>query len=186
MARPLSQEARRKAVDAAQAIVAEHGIPGFTIDGVAKRSGVAKTTLYRHWSSANALLIHALDDMIKRVSTPNTGSIVGDLFEMLSAFQILSSDEAHCKLIADLTSASLTDPDLAAVKRSMMFERSRPLREIVSRAVSRGEIPEIDLDLAMAFIEGPVLAHMIKSNQPLDPAMIPALVNLIARGLGAD
>jgi hypothetical protein len=38
----------------------------------------------------------------------------------------------------------------------------------------------------MAFIEGPVLAHMIKSNQPLDPAMIPALVNLIARGLGAD
>ena len=186
MARPLSQEAHRKAIEATQAIVTEHGIRGFTIDGVAKRSGVAKTTLYRHWSSGNALLVHALDDLIERVSTPNTGSIASDLFEMMSAFQALASDEAHYKLFADLASASISDPELAAVKHSMMFERARPLREIVSRAIDRGEIPDIDLELATAFIEGPILAHMIKSHQAFRATEIPTLVKLIARGLGAS
>ena len=49
MARPRSEEAQKKVLDTAVELVAEVGISGFTVDAVSKRSGVAKTTIYRRW-----------------------------------------------------------------------------------------------------------------------------------------
>jgi len=185
MPRPLSQEARRKAVDAAQAIVAEQGVTSLTMDGVAKRSGVAKTTLYRHWGTSSQLLVHSIDAMIERVPTPNTGSIRGDLLELLSMFRSIANEPTHCRLFMDLMSAATTDPELATVQRSLISERSRPLREIVIKAMTRGEIPDIDPEQASTFIEGPLLARMIKSDEPIALDELPAIVNFVARGLGA-
>jgi len=49
MARPRSEEARRKVLGAASDLMAARGVASLTIDEVAARSGVAKTTIYRHW-----------------------------------------------------------------------------------------------------------------------------------------
>ncbi|MEM8926152.1 MAG: TetR/AcrR family transcriptional regulator [Actinomycetota bacterium] len=185
MARPLSQEARRKAVEAAQALIGEHGIGGCTLDGVSKRSGVAKTTLYRHWGSANMLLVHSIDCSIERVPTPNTGSLRGDLFEVLSWFAAVATEPANRMLMLDVMAAAAKDPDLAEVQRSMVAERTRPLRELVQRAVDRDEIPAIDLELAAEFIEGPMLAKVLKTHTTPTADELRAVIELIARGLGA-
>lgn len=185
MARPLSQEARRKAVEAAQFLIAEHGIDACTLDGVAKRSGVAKTTLYRHWGSANMLLVHSIDCSIERVPTPNTGSLRGDLLEVLGRFTEVASDPANRLLMLDVIAAAAKDPDLADVQRSMVAERSRPLRELVQRAIDRGEIPDVDLALATDFIEGPLMAKVMKTRETPTADELPAMVELIAQGLGA-
>ncbi len=55
------------------AIVVEVGVHGFTIDELARRSGVAKTTIYRHFPTRNELLIAALDGNITIPETPDTG-----------------------------------------------------------------------------------------------------------------
>ena len=60
MGRPLSDEARERMLRAALEVVLEIGVPGFTIDEVARRSGVAKTTIYRHFDSRNDLLVGKL------------------------------------------------------------------------------------------------------------------------------
>ena len=49
MARPRSDEARRKVLDAARDLIVERGVANLRIEDVAARSGVAKTTIYRHW-----------------------------------------------------------------------------------------------------------------------------------------
>src|SRR5688500_192703 len=49
MGRPRSEEARQAALAATVDLVLAHGVEGVTFEDVAARSGVAKTTLYRHF-----------------------------------------------------------------------------------------------------------------------------------------
>lgn len=186
MPRPLSPEARQKAIDATLHIVAERGIAGFTVDGVVKRSGVAKTTLYRHWESGNDLLVHSLDCNVQPITTPDTGSLVGDLTEMLATMAAIGAVDGNRRLMLDLLSAAAKDPDLAAVQEAMVAERKRPIVDVLERARGRGEIgPEVDDRTALLLIEGPVLARMLLAREPIGDDEIPPLAELIARALGA-
>lgn len=185
MPRPLSEEAREKAVQATQALVAECGIDGFTIDGVARRSGVAKTTLYRHFSSANELLVHALDCQVQHIPTPDTGSLVGDLTAQLSTMRDIVNTPGNRRLFIDMAAASAGDPELDAVKLAMINERTRPIREIVRRAVERGEIPETDIARSVVLVEGPFIARMLMSAEPITEDEVEAYVAHAVRGLGA-
>lgn len=185
MPRPLSAEARQKAIDATQTLVAECGISGFTLDGVARRSGVAKTTLYRHWSSGNELLVHALDCQVEHLPTPNTGSLKGDLTEFLTMLASIANVPSNRQLMLDMLSAAAKDAELAAVHEAMWVERTRPVREMIERAVDRGEIPAIESNLAMLMIEGPFLAMVMTSSDPIDVAMLPKVADLIVRSFGA-
>jgi AcrR family transcriptional regulator len=60
-------------------LMSEGGIGGVSIDEVARRSGVAKTTIYRHWPSRSALLLDACSKLGSRAEPPDTGSLEGDL-----------------------------------------------------------------------------------------------------------
>ncbi len=186
MPRPLSEQARQKAIDAAQALVAESGMDGFTIDAVAKRSGVAKTTIYRHWKTANELLIYALDCQVERIPTPDTGTLQGDLMQLFTLLREIINTPGNRQMFLDMASASANDPELETVKKAMVDERTRPIREIVRRAIERDEIPEIDLEMAVVLVEGPFIARMFISSKPVEPHETAAAVDFIARGLGAD
>src|SRR5438094_8033869 len=80
--RPGGRRARiRQAVlDAAFAELGEKGYGGLSIEAVAQRSGVAKTTVYRRWPTRNELVADALDSRSDRYEpVPDTGSLRGDL-----------------------------------------------------------------------------------------------------------
>src|SRR5882757_6769969 len=67
----------------ARALLVERGFDAFTLDEVALRARCSKTTLYRRWSNKSNLIV----DVIGRESPttePNTGSLRGDLEELLS------------------------------------------------------------------------------------------------------
>jgi AcrR family transcriptional regulator len=67
-------------------LLAERGIAGTTIEAVAARTGVAKTTIYRQWDSQAALVRDAFDSILRHPRPPSTGSPRGDLTEMLTGF----------------------------------------------------------------------------------------------------
>lgn len=184
MARPRSEQARQKAIDATQELLAEGGINAFTMDAVAKRSGVAKTTLYRHWDTGNELLVHSLDCQVERFPTPDNGSLVADLTEMFTMMAKIMGEPGTRQLILEMMSATAKDPDLEAVKNAMVAERHRPLEEIVLRAVDRGEIPPINLDQATLFIEGPFMARVMMHGRPIADDEIQDTIKMIIRGLG--
>ncbi len=184
MARPLSEEARAKAIDAATSLLAEEGIDGFSVDAVARRSGVAKSTLYRHWASANDLLVHALDCHVEQIPTPDTGSLQTDLEVLFQTLRTVVKPEENRHLLLDTLAAAARDPELARVEQAMFHERMRPIRDIVERAIERGEIPTIDHELAAMFVHGPVMARILMVADPLRPEDISDLVPLLVRGLG--
>ncbi len=186
MPRPLSAKAREKAIIAAQEVIALDGIEGFTVDAVAKRSGVAKTTIYRHFSSGNELLIHAVDCMVQPFSTPNTGSLVGDIDAFMRMVLPILDDHAMRRTMVGVMAASISDPALNRVHQEMMEERMIPIKTILELAQGRGELdPELDLNLALDFVEGPFFFRKLVRQDALDDGQIRVLAEMIAGGLRA-
>src|SRR5918994_5362201 len=79
VARPRSEEARRKALTAAGDLIIERGVGALSIEEVAARSGAAKTTIYRHWPERASLIIDTVRSTFEHVGTPDTGTLRGDL-----------------------------------------------------------------------------------------------------------
>lgn len=162
MGRPRSETARTKAIEAATEVVLDVGIRGFSIDEVTRRSGVAKTTIYRHFPDRDELLIHAVDATVFYPEVPDTGTLRDDLVEFLKLvhpnFANRRSNAAHLELFA----AMARDPALRAVNQRVSGDRRSPLHELRARWIDRGDI-RADLTMLDMFeiVDGPFIARSI-------------------------
>jgi AcrR family transcriptional regulator len=77
--RPRSTKVHRSILDATLALLAEVGVERLSIEMVAKRAGVGKSSIYRRWSSKESLIVDALEQIKPQLNT----SIQGDLHEVL-------------------------------------------------------------------------------------------------------
>src|SRR5579862_7865572 len=66
-------------------LLTETGLDGISIDEIARRSGVAKTTIYRHWATRSDLVIDACSRITEEQQAPDTGSFEGDVTAFLTA-----------------------------------------------------------------------------------------------------
>ncbi len=184
MARPRSEAARQRVLDAAQAVLGETGVDGFTVERVAKRSGVAKSTIYRHFPNGNQLMLSALGCVVQTFPTPNTGSLSGDLEAFMGHVLPIMSDPAIAQAMLGVVAAAATDPEIAEIHRAMMAERLGPIVTILDLAKGRGELPQdLDTGIARDFIEGPFFMRKMIRCEVIDEATLRQLVALITAGL---
>src|SRR5207245_8659067 len=81
--RPRSVRTEKAILRAASELVAASGLADMSIEGVARRAGVGKASIYRRWPSKGALAFDAVADTILATQrTPDTGSLEGDLREV--------------------------------------------------------------------------------------------------------
>src|SRR3954466_2689293 len=81
--RPRSERAARAIIDATIDLLAEEsGVAGVSIEAVAARAGVGKTTIYRRWPSKDALIVHALGAVKEPLPEPSGGNSRADLTEI--------------------------------------------------------------------------------------------------------
>ncbi len=184
MARPLSTAAREKMIAAAQEVVTVDGVEACTIEEVARRSGVAKTTIYRHFADADELVIAAVSEMIQATVPPDTGSLQGDLRAVVLAFRSIVAHPTFRQLFATMLSRAITDPDYAELYRRAQELRHVPLRLALQRGLARGEVdPSIDLEQAMYFVQGPFVGKRMVDNVEVTDHDIDVFVDLITKAL---
>jgi len=145
--RPRSEEAHRAILAAVVELLSEHGLGGLTIEAVAARAGVGKTTIYRRWETKNELVLEAMEQLRPPGPPPDTGSLLGDLGALVAVQRERLEASLLPRVIPRVLGESLEDPDLHA----QIVERAvNPIRdilgEIVRRALDRGELRE-DLDV---------------------------------------
>ena len=186
MARPRSEEVQQKVIAAAVALVAEVGVSGFTVDAVAKASGVAKTTIYRRWRSGDELLIAALDCSIEHLATPNTGSLRSDLVEMYTAVTAMFAQPSVLRPMLGALARAAGDPEFRRVLQDFERERHQPIQTILQLAQARGEIAaDTDLELMMEFVEGPMVARKILKLGTFEHGEIERIADMVIAGLMA-
>ena len=138
---------RGRALDKAilNATVAEieiSGYAGLSMERVAERARASKASLYRRWPSKVELVMDAIYDLLPDpAATADTGSLRGDLLALLrSAAEMLAGPGGTA--IRGLISEALRDPGQAAQLRRYTRGRSlAEMREVVQRAMERGELP---------------------------------------------
>jgi AcrR family transcriptional regulator len=182
--RPGGRSARVRAavLEAALEELAARGVGAFSIEGIAKRAGVHKTTLYRRWGTRENLLLEALlEQGRERVPIPDTGSLRDDLVaygEAIVASVGLPATEAAVRAIA-----SIGDPEapLADASRRFWSARLELAGAMVERAIARGELPpETDAALVVEALLGPIYFRLLMSREPLDKRFVRDLADLIS------
>jgi AcrR family transcriptional regulator len=167
-------------------LFAEHGYAGLSVEAVAVRANVNKTTIYRRWPTKADLLGAALFSLRdEEPEAPNTGSLREDLCIVLRSFVARIETPRH-RAIMHAFLLGATDPDILAIVRRMRAERPTIKHVIFERAVKRGELPKgSDLELIASALLGPVHTRASWKREPVDDAFIRGLVNLVVSGAAA-
>ncbi|WP_020541492.1 TetR/AcrR family transcriptional regulator [Nonomuraea coxensis] len=147
--------------DATLRLVAEKGYDGLTVEGVAERSGVNKTTIYRWWPSKAALLGAALvEGDVLGFETPDTGSLRGDLVALVESMVRLLTEPPSADIAPAALAAAVRHPELDA--RHFFADRFAKEREIFERAARRGELPaSADPMLVIDLLAGAVWTRVV-------------------------
>ncbi|MGR6999165.1 TetR/AcrR family transcriptional regulator [Yinghuangia aomiensis] len=125
--------------------LAEHGFAGLTVEGVAARSGVHKTTVYRRWGTAAALAADALDiTSAEPWPLPDGGSLHSDLRAIGRQVVAGFTDPEGGPVARSLTTAALHDPEAGRALHAYLATRHEQAAAVVDRAVARGEAPGRD------------------------------------------
>jgi AcrR family transcriptional regulator len=188
--RPRSEKAHRAILDAAIDLFVEEGFEGMSVEGVAARAGVGKTTIYRRWSSKEDLVIDAIDELIFDVQPPDTGSVREDLVEMLTTVQTIfttsRAGEVFPRMAAHVAGAS---PLGRAYLERVIAPRFALLQGMISRGVERGELPPgVDPELVRALLVGPIILWKLTGQlTPRDArGRAERIVDPVLRGLRAE
>jgi AcrR family transcriptional regulator len=172
MARPGGRTARvREAVFAATlAEFSERGFAALSIEGIAVRSGVHKTTIYRRWETRENLLSDAVGELAEvRVPVADTGSIEGDLRALARDIVGFLNSDLGAVGVAVLFADAPHMPALAQIKRNFFAARHRLAAPIVERAVARGELPAgTDARELIGMAVAPVWYRRLVTGEPID------------------
>jgi AcrR family transcriptional regulator len=157
--RPRSAEARRAILDAALSLFVEQGFEAMSMEGIASRAGVGKATIYRRWPSKEDLIIDAIDELVFQVKPADTGSVRGDLVEVLVTLQTIMTShpagEIFPRMVAHVGGGT---PLGRAYLERVIQPRFVLLQDILRRGAERGELPpDVDPELMRALLLGPVI-----------------------------
>jgi AcrR family transcriptional regulator len=174
VARPVGRGAKvRAAVHAATlAELVDKGYAALSVENVAQRAGVHKTTVYRRWKDRKSLLTDALAEHVAMdIPVPDTGAIETDLRALArSLVQSFTSPAGQAILAAMFTGAAHL-PEIAAVRRHVFDDRLTRAEPVVTRAIERGELAG-DTDPAELFktLAAPIYLRLLITADPVDEA----------------
>ncbi|MFG3706354.1 TetR/AcrR family transcriptional regulator [Micromonospora sp. NPDC047670] len=165
-------------------LLAEKGYEGLTIEGVAGRAGVNKTTIYRWWPSKAALLAEALvEASMLDQPTPDTGSLRGDLEALTDNIVALLTAPPAADVAVAALAAAAHRPELAASAQRFFVDRFAREQPIFERAVARGELAkEADPMTIMDMIAGAVWLRAVFRRQRVDREFVHRVVATALHG----
>ncbi|WP_320671321.1 TetR-like C-terminal domain-containing protein [Patulibacter defluvii] len=172
--RPGGRTARvREAVLAAtRDALAARGLDGIDLGAVAAAADVGKTTVYRRWGSATALVADLLDQMADRAGDRvDRGSLLADLEENAGRVQRTLADPQEGRLYAALVAAATCDERAAAALERFYERRVAVWAGCVEDAVARGEVPAgTDAAAVVRAVSAPLYYQRLTRGRPPAPA----------------
>jgi AcrR family transcriptional regulator len=185
--RPRSERAARAILEAASELLLDRGLSAVSMDAVAERAGVSKATIYRWWPTKETLALDALYTEWATASphARDTGSLRGDLLAMLRPWGRLAGSRPYGRVVAALLTEAQTDPVFAAEYRQRFVEPRREQgREILRRAIERGEIPAgTKVEVALDLLYGSMYHRLLHGHAPLSDRFVRDVVDMVLDGI---
>jgi AcrR family transcriptional regulator len=186
--RPRDPEADGAILRATIELLSEEGYEGLSIEGVAARAGVGKTTVYRRWPSKEPLVV----DAIKRYRSPEdpapppAGESTRDaLVRVLNHFTRAMGPSESDRMVAGLLAEMSRNAELARAVRTGVLEPRRSfVFAILKRGIERGEIrQDIDLEVVADLLGGPAVTRVFLTGGAITPRLVRKVVDTMLDGI---
>lgn len=178
---PRVERSRRVILSAALDLLGEVGYGGLTIEAVAARAGVGKSTIYRHWPGKLELIEDAIRTLKAPIPVVSTGGSVRErVTQLLSqlATNMASSQWSTC--LPAIIDAAERDPEVLSVHCRLASERRQLLVDLLSEGVATGEVPaSADLNLLAECLVGPIVVRRLMAHEPFPPEAVPKIVDQV-------
>ncbi len=189
--RPRSVQSHQAILEAALTLFAEEGLAGLSMEAIAERAGVGKTSIYRRWSSKEDVIKEALAVFREELSFPDTGNIRDDLLSITrESRELFDRHPLMAKLITKVIAETKTKPEIyRAFYDKLVAPRMQQFRLMVERAQERGELrSDLDMRLALSLIFSSLVYGSLFAEL-IDPYVKPTYepeeaVDALLRGLG--
>lgn len=164
--------------------LAESDYGGMSVENVATRVGVNKTTIYRRWPTKAGLIHAALDSIVDAFElVESTGSLRGDLFT-LAKRMVSITRSVDAKSLLRLRLLDRPEPELARIAAKLQARRQAQLARLLDAAVERGELrPGTDLDLVLDLLGGMIHVRGTIKKMPLDDRALRRAVDILLHGI---
>lgn len=178
---PRIERSRQVILCAALQELGEAGYGAFTIESVAARAGVGKSTIYRHWPGKIALITDAFEAAHQHAAPPVSGLTAREaLKRLLSHVAQVVMDPAFTAPIPALIEGAEHDPHLREFRHRYSELRRQSLASLISQGVADGEFrAPADPELAVQALLGPIFYQRLLTSEPFDPGRASELITLV-------
>lgn len=180
-----SARVRRAVLEAALAELAESGYGGLNVEAVARRAGVHKTTVYRHWPDRERLVTDALMQRSdEELPVPDTGALRSDLVGLAMAVVAQLTQPRVTTLIRMLVAEGPRLPAFRETARAFWTARFERTAWVVQRAIDRGELPpETNVPMVLESLIAPLYLRLLVTGGDLSEEFVVGAVDLLLHGV---
>lgn len=187
LGRPRDKRIDRAVLQATVELLAQTGYAELSVDAIARRAGTSKPAIYRRWPGKAHLVHEAVFPISGATAIPETGSLAGDMREMVRrTAQVLTTPAARAAL-PGLVGEMAADLTL----HSALLERfgdilSRGLSDRLAEAAARGEIrPDVTAAELVEVVAGTTFLALLTRGDTLDDSWVDRTAAFITRGIRA-
>jgi AcrR family transcriptional regulator len=163
----------------------ERGFVSASMEGVAGRAGVAKTTLYRRWPQIADLALAAMQSFEVVVDDPPHGSPRDQLAWLLDGMRRKWNDPRYAALMRRVAADGTVSPEVYRHTRDRLIgPHVRRMNAVLHRAVDEGVIrPDVDVAWVRQMLVAPIMAAALTHKDRLGAAQVNATLDTVLRGL---
>ncbi len=163
----------------------EVGLGGLTIEGIAARSGVAKTTIYRHWAGRGELAFQSIESIMDTPRHARTDSLRNDLLSALTMLVDALRSAPWAEVLPTMVDAAERDEHVLLLAREFASRRRVSLEQRLDEAVAHRQLPgDTDVELLASELVGPFFYRRFISRQPITAEHVERHLDVVLRGVG--
>ena len=151
-----------------------NGYAALSVEAVASRAGVNKTTVYRRWPTVDELLVDALTTWsYDAIPDLDTGSIETDLLALGKTLADQLNGGVGHQIVALVLTAGLRSAQLRETTRRYFDHQAERAIPLVAQAIDRGELPaDCDANALLTTFRAPLFYRMVTTGDPIDEDLI--------------
>jgi len=177
---PRVERSRRVILEAVLDELGDVGYGPMTIEGVAARAGVGKSTIYRHWPGKLELVEDAFRTLKAEAVVATEGTFRERLTDFLVQVADLVARSTYSACMPALIDAAERDPRVREFHNRFSAERRATLVELLRSGIDSGDLPRsTDPELLADALVGPIVMRRLMMGAPCEPELVPRLVDQV-------
>jgi AcrR family transcriptional regulator len=179
------ERTRTAVMDAATELLLEGGPSAITMDGVVARSGVAKSTLYRHWPTRDALVTDVFTHIAPTLTPADPSLPFEDgLRALAQEFVTIVSDPYWKRLIPAMLLLKSEMHEIADLEANLKQHQTDVVTPVLECGVDEGWLAEgFDAEAVSTLLIGPILMAALTGSTPLTPEFADRCVDHFLAGV---